>query len=197
MNLINFLENNVKKHPTKIAVIDEERNLSFKQLYDEVQRFSSNLNLLSKKNLISLYSENSADFIIAYLGIIKSGKIAHLVPHEISENNLLNQIKSTDSGAIICSSSIKKKITNYSAIKIPFFEFSELSNESETKTSTNCKINNLAYLIYTSGTTSEPKGVAISHKMIEFTTKNIIKVLEYSDLDVDVLPLPLYHSFGL
>ena len=33
--------------------------------------------------------------------------------------------------------------------------------------------------------------------MIEFTTKNIVKVLGYSNLDIDLLPLPLNHSFGL
>jgi long-chain acyl-CoA synthetase len=52
-------------------------------------------------------------------------------------------------------------------------------------------------LIYTSGTTSEPKGVPISQEMIEFTTKNIVKVLGYSKNDIDLTPLPLYHSFGL
>ena len=40
-------------------------------------------------------------------------------------------------------------------------------------------IGNAGYdLIYTSGTTSEPKGVAITHSMIEFTTKNIVKILK-------------------
>jgi len=33
--------------------------------------------------------------------------------------------------------------------------------------------------------------------MIEFTTKNIVKVLGYTDSDINVLPLPLHHSFGL
>ena len=55
----------------------------------------------------------------------------------------------------------------------------------------------VAYLIYTSGTTGEPKGVPVSHDMVEFTTKNIIDVLGYSETDIDVIPLPLYHSFGL
>jgi len=33
--------------------------------------------------------------------------------------------------------------------------------------------------------------------MIEFTTKNIVDVLGYSNSDIDLLPLPLHHSFGL
>jgi long-chain acyl-CoA synthetase len=33
--------------------------------------------------------------------------------------------------------------------------------------------------------------------MLNFTTKNIINILGYSSSDIDILPLPLYHSFGL
>ena len=194
MNIINFLENCVEKYPTKTALVDEGKSLTFQQLYQEVQNFSSRIGFLNKKNVISLIAENSISFIIAYLGIINSGKIVHLIPSEISEFNLLNQIRSADSEAIICSNMAKKNL-NYTA-KIPLFEFSEIKSQSASY-GNNFKVNELAYLIYTSGTTSEPKGVAISHAMIEFTTKNIVKELGYSNSDVDVLPLPMYHSFGL
>ena len=194
MNIINFLENCVEKYPTKIALVDEERNLTFQQLYQEVQNFSSRIAFLNK-NVISLVAENSLSFIIGYLGIINSGKIAHLIPSEISEFNLLNQIRSADSEAIICSNTAKKNL-NYTSVKIPLFEFSEIKSQSASD-GNNFKVNDLAYLIYTSGTTSEPKGVAVSHAMTEFTTKNIVKELGYSNSDVDVLPLPMYHSFGL
>ena len=195
MNIINFLENCVEKYPTKIALVDEERKLTFQQLYQEVQNFSSHITFLNK-NVISLIAENSLSFIIGYLGIINSGKIVHLISSEISESNLLNQIRSADSEAIICSNMAKKKILNYTLVKIPLFEFSEIKSQSASY-GNNFKVNDLAYLIYTSGTTSEPKGVAISHTMTEFTTKNIVKELGYSNSDVDVLPLPMYPSFGL
>ena len=194
MNIINFLENCVEKYPTKIALVDEEKDLTFQQLYQEVQNFSSRIAFLNK-NVISLVAENSLSFIIGYLGIINSGKIAHLIPPEISEFNLLNQIRSADSEAIICSNTAKKNL-NYTSVKIPLFEFSEIKSQSASD-GNNFKVNDLAYLIYTSGTTSEPKGVAVSHAMTEFTTKNIVKELGYSNSDVDVLPLPMYHSFGL
>ena len=154
MNIINFLENCVEKYPIKIALVDEERNLTFQQLYQEVQNFSSRIAFLNK-NVISLIAENSLSFIIGYLGIINSGKIAHLIPPEISEFNLLNQIRSADSEAIICSNTAKKKILNYTSIKIPLFEFSEIKSQSASY-GNNFKVNDLAYLIYTSGTTSEP-----------------------------------------
>jgi len=195
MNVINFLENCVEKHPTKLFIIDNEWSITFQELYDKVQKFSSSIEFLNKKEVISLVSENTISFIIAYLGIINAGKIAHLIPQEISQKNLLNQLKSADSEAIICPQTTKENLRNYSSIKIPIVSFNEIQYKNEKLISS--KINELAYLIYTSGTTSDPKGVAISHEMTEFTTKNIVNVLGYSNSDIDILPLPLHHSFGL
>jgi len=196
MNIIDFLVKNAKVNSTKTAIIDTHRSITFEELYKEVKIFSNSDLFLDEQNVISLVSENSISFIIAYLGIINSGKIVHLVPPEITENNLSNQINVSNSKAIICNSTLKKNFLKLESINIPIFEFEEISSKNKNQKNIS-KINEFAYLIYTSGTTSEPKGVSISHSMIEFTTKNIIKVLGYSNRDIDLLPLPLHHSFGL
>lgn len=196
MSVINFLKNCVEKHPTKLALVDEKKSLTFRELYQEVQNFSSSIAAFNKKNVISLCSENSVFFIIAYLGIVNSGKMVHLLQPEISESNLLNQLRTTDSEAIVCSNIVKESLTKHTSLEIPVLEFGEVLSEHKQGMMTP-KMIDLAYLTYTSGTTSEPKGVAISHSMIEFTTNNIVNVLGYSNSDVDILPLPLYHSFGL
>ena len=119
-----------------------------------------------------------------------------MISPEISEINLFNQLKSSKSKNIICNQLMKKKILNFNSIKTTIFDIEEIllkHNNKEIESS----LNKLAYLIYTSGTTAEPKGVTVSHSMIEFTTKNIVKVLGYSNSDTDLLPLPLNHSFGL
>jgi long-chain acyl-CoA synthetase len=196
MNLIDFLRKNVENHGDKVAIIDNRKEITFFQLYGEVEKFSNNIEILNQEKIISLVSENSISFIIAYLGIINSGKIVHLISPEISEINLFNQLKSSESKNIICNQLMKNKISNFDSIKTTIFEIEEiLLKHNNKKIKSNVK--ELAYLIYTSGTTSVPKGVTVSHSMIEFTTKNIVKMLGYSSSDIDLLPLPLNHSFGL
>jgi len=196
MNIINHLKNNVEKNPTKVGFIDEENSCTFQEMYEQVEKFSSSQLLSNNKKVISLISENSLSFIIAYLGIINSGKIVHLIPSNISKKKFLNQIESADPGIIICPDNAIMNIKNLNSSKVPVFEFSKIISKA-IKNKETTEISEIAYLIYTSGTTAEPKGVPISHDMIEFTTKNIIKILGYSNTDIDVLPLPLYHSFGL
>ena len=196
MNLIDFLRKDIENCGDKVAIIDSNNEITFLELYKKVEKFSNNIEELDQEKIISLVSENSISFIIAYLGLIYSGKIVHLISPEISETNLYNQLKSSKSKNIICSKLIKDKILNFHSIKIKILDIQEILLKNSNIKNRTCT-NKFAYLIYTSGTTSEPKGVIVSHSMIEFTTKNIVNVLGYSDSDIDLLPLPLNHSFGL
>ena len=126
MNLIDFLRKNVENYGDKVAVIDKSREITFYQLYEEVKKFSNNLDILNQEEIISLISENSISFIIAYLGIINSGKIVHLISPDISEINLFNQLKSSKSKNIICNQLTKNKISNFNSIKATIFDIEEI-----------------------------------------------------------------------
>ena len=55
----------------------------------------------------------------------------------------------------------------------------------------------LAALVYTSGTTGEPKGVMADHAAMIFATETIAAYLDSKDTDVVLSPLPLSFSYGL
>jgi acyl-CoA synthetase (AMP-forming)/AMP-acid ligase II len=55
----------------------------------------------------------------------------------------------------------------------------------------------IAFLQYTSGSTSEPKGVMISHKNLAHNLKLIMKELNANQSTVNVAWLPQYHDMGL
>jgi len=196
MNIIDSLRNNVKKYPSKIGFIDEENKVTFQEMLDCVEEFSSSESFKNKNQTVGLILENSIEDIIAYLGIINSGKIVHIIPPNITEKNFINQINSSNPYIVICSEKNRINFSNFDIKDLTIHTNEEIIAKSIVQEKIPV-INKIAYLIYTSGTTSEPKGVPISHEMIEFTTKNIVKVLEYSKNDIDLTPLPLYHSFGL
>jgi len=192
--IIDYLEKNKQNYPKKIFLQTESHKITYEEMYNKVCNFEVGLNQFKKKSIISIMFENSIEFVISYLGIIKSGKIVHIISPSISKKNFIKQIESCNPKMIL---SLNKFINEFKNEKntINFLDFYEFEKENyENNKNENSDI---ASLIYTSGTTSSPKGVQIKHSNIEFTTQNIIKVLDYSNCDVDVIPLPLSHSFGL
>ena len=57
--------------------------------------------------------------------------------------------------------------------------------------------NQLVSIMFTSGSSGQPKGVMLSHKSVNQSIKNITSYVGYSNLNKEVIPLPLHHNFGL
>ena len=196
MNTIDqFLTNSSKSNPEKLALIDHNSKFTFSELEEKVNKFSTFLNQFQEKSVISLLFDNTSEFVVSYLGVINSGNVAHLIPTGISNSNLQKQISSAHPKLVLSSDSHFEKIKDLeleNLEKVKFSEVKELSSENKKPSP-----NDYAYLIYTSGTTSTPKGVPITHSSCDFSTKNITRTLQYSKTDIDLLPLQMSHSFGL
>ena len=196
MNTVaDFLNNSYRTNPDKIAIIDNDSKLTYSELHEEVNNFSSFLNKFPKNSVVSLLFDNTHEFVISYLGTINSGCIAHLIPTGISQKNLIDQISSAKPKLVLSSENYFSKIAEVESKNIEKLKFSEVKKTSYQDRKP--QPSDYAYLIYTSGTTSSPKGVPVTHSNCVFTTANIVRTLQYSQDDIDVLPLPLSHSFGL
>ena len=194
MNTIfDFLTNSTASFPKKIAIITKENKCTYEELYTLTNMVSSTLSKYPQKSVISIILENSIDSIATYLGILHSGCIAHIISPNTAVHNISEQLNSAKPQLIIGTKAITDKI-NASVVTM---DFDGILSDNKVQIKRDIDPSDIAYLIYTSGTTSKPKGAAVSHANVVFTTSNIVKVLGYTKSDIDILPLPLSHSFGL
>ena len=194
--IVDYFKNNVRDSPKKTALIYDKQILSYEQLNKLVSSTSTSISNLEKKSVVSIFIENSSDFIISYLGILNAGLIAHLIPTYLSNQKIKQQLDNANPSLIISSNSLIDKINDiqYKCKKVVV---TELTGNKFMETFHNSAVEDIACLIYTSGTTANPKGVSITHSNYVFTTNNIIKILNYNKSDINILPLPLSHSFAL
>jgi len=192
-----FLENSVNKNPNKIALVTTEQRHTYKELFELVKGFSSYISKFPKNSVVSLLFENSTEFVISYLGTLYASCIAHILPTNISDENLVKQIDLSEPRTIVTTKQFIKKIQKLTDTNIEKFDFTDVPINYNKSSTRKPEPNSISYLLYTSGTTTFPKGVPVSHQNCVFTTKNITDVLDYKEIDINILPLPLYHSFGL
>lgn len=161
-----LFEQQVEKYPNNIALIYENKKLTYEDLNKQANQLA---NLLSNDyqvkpgDFVALYLDRSEYVIIAILAILKTGAayvpISPDVPHERA-----NYILKDSQPKLI----ITHEKYRYFSFKNVFFIDSPsihacLLKHSITNPTTNLTNDQLAYIIYTSGTTGLPKGVLQPH----------------------------------
>ena len=198
MNCVDYLFDNTRSLHKEL-VFGAQEKISYQTAYYNSQGIAKYLTKkIGQGNNILLISHNSPFFIIAYLGILKSGNVCIPLDPAIEQNNLnfiLNKTKA--SIGFISSLTLKK-------LKISIELFSEtninsiISNEEDGGEITKeFDGNQIAEIIFTSGSTAIPKGVMITHNNIIANTESIIQYLELKEHDRVLVVMPFYYCYGL
>ena len=184
----------------RTAVIDSGGEYSYPDLIDASQRVASYL-LDGRKDMnearVSFFIPPGFDYVAVVLGIWRAGGIA--VPLSIShpDRELEYVIKDSGSELLLAAPKFKGR-------------FGKLSGKIGTGFSTveealRCKKTSLplvtedrrAMIIYTSGTTSRPKGVVSTHSNIKAQITSLVKAWGWSSNDFILNVLPLHHLHGV
>ena len=217
MPIHKILDETAERFPERPAFLYPEK-LTFKQFKNQVDIFATalkNLNI-KKGDRIALYGPNSIQWEISFYGLEKAGAI--LVPMNPLFKETEVEYEANDSGAeIIIASQPLYPIVNAVENKTNFkniiiiesgdkkdipdgtIGWSELINSTKLDPpdyNFNTK-EDLAALVYTSGTTGLPKGTMLTHYNMVSNVIQICQLFELSEIDVAMTVLPLYHIYGL
>jgi len=208
---------NLDDDKEKIAFTFKGEKYSFEEVRLSVNYLS---NILLEKGIkkgdhVSLLSLNSYNWIIAFFSIIRIGAVAILQNYILRHNELVHAIKSSDSKFIVYGKYVAQakdendfekildetKISEKNTLSIKDIDFKEVlkdytekplpeyDREEESKRT--------SYIIFTTGTTSEPKGVMLSqYSVLNIIYHNLYK-LDPVFSEKFMCLLPMFHCFGL
>ncbi len=183
----------------KDLIMGTQESKSFKTIFEESSKLANYLkNNYGQDNRLLLVAPNSSFFIIAYLGILKSGNVCIPLDPEI-EPELYKFIREKTSSTICFFS---KYIQN--RIKPDIYYITEdilaeiIQGENDLAPSEpEFNGDRLAEIIFTSGSTALPKGVMLSHNNIIANTASIVQYLGLSETDIMMVVLPFHYCYGL
>ena len=190
--LENILVENCFKNQDKIAIVCGDKKVSYSNLINNILSYSSFLKKKIKtNNKVMLKCKNSIEWVIYYFAI----KFANNIPVIIS-----NMTPSKKTKKIIQENRIKYIITDQklsfkNTINLKFPKY-YLKNKKVKKKFLNFK-NKYDEILYTSGTTGAPKGVILTKKNSYFIAKMINKIVKLRKKTIELISIPLSHSFGI
>ena len=189
------------KDLNKDFVLGPVEQISYPQLYEKGLKLAHYLKKeIGENNNIILISQNSVFFLIAYLGIMKSGNVCVPLNPVIEQENLEFIINATESKTIFVLQRTREKYLFQNAL---IFNETDLENLINSITKIDDSLakkfdeNRLAQILFTSGSTGLPKGVMLSHKNLKANTDSIVEYLKLTSDDIIEIVLPFFYCYGL
>lgn len=193
-SVVEQLARNATQQPTSAAIRDKS-SISYGELWERVLAaadYFSNRGV-GQGDRVLLAAVSQPAFAIAYFATHLSGGVAVPIDPAAPRGRREQILESTDPVLAICSGP-----TPAVDLKCPIVLLDELRGLPTAQRDFDFpKPEQLADLIFTTGTTGRPKGVQLTHGNLAAAVNQINSVIQITEQDVEVLPLPLNHSFGL
>lgn len=190
--------------PHKIAIIDPDGEYSYQQLNDASDQWARRF-LYQKTDLkgdrIAYMIQPGFNYVAVQWGIWKAGGVA--VPLCISYPlaSLAYVLSDTKAVQVVIDADFEEILLSYAnqnSIKVHSIVDEGFQNVTSNKVDLPSTISNQpALILYTSGTTSLPKGVVSTHGNLDFQMDCLIEAWEWSQKDRTICILPLHHIHGI
>lgn len=190
MTIIKALYENSIKYPDRLAVSCCDGDISYKELWEYVNKFASylkNQGLTTGDTVVIQGMQNTA-FVIILFGTLLSGGVVVPVDKNITSNNLAEIVKSTKSKFIFS----KETFINYTLSGVLYI-ISTISIVEHIFPAEE----NISDILYTTGTTGTPEGIIHTNKSHYATVENIFSTIKMPDNNIALIAAPLNHSFAL
>jgi len=207
MNLAHNLERSALLFPDRPAVAEGDRELSYAQLNERVNRVATSLIGLGIKphDHVALTHPNSIDWVTFYYGVLKTGAVAVTLAATLSDDEIRNLVTHA-----------KPRVVLGDAAKLQDLEVLKTDGKIETIVCPGGDLtieqlveagspsfravekdrSDTAVILYTGGTTGVPKGVLITHEHVIFSAQAIAYYEHCNQFDRALCFVPFNHVFG-
>jgi len=205
--LLNYIEEHIKSKNRYFCYKDKYRtwSWSYREIYQHARQFAGLLQSLDigKGNRVLLKGPNCPEWVAVFIGCLICGVV--VVPIDVKSDSDFEEMvqKKVRAKLLVCPRGDKIKFFKLKSIYFEDLERCLSSIPCADNLSYFVNSNDLAEIVFTSGTKSIPKGVMITHGNIEANLKSIQPVIgKYKKMfhfmfNLKILSLvPLSHMYG-
>ena len=209
----NLIAEQSRKHPDRIAIQALDRQpLSYSHLCEHIQGIAATLNSfgIGRNDRVAIVLPNGPEMATACMAVATCATCAPLNP-EYKTGEFEFFLSDLDAKLLLIQSDIKTPVRDVAqAMGIPILEVNSSNNSEAGLFNLKAKMNpssakqakfaqpdDIALVLHTSGTTSQPKIVPLSQRNICATVANVSQSLALEPHDICLNVMPLFHIGGL
>ena len=181
----------VQQTPDKVALISGDTEVSYSQVWGNCLKAAyklRNIYHLNKGDRVILSAVGNIEFAYVYFGVHLAGGICVPVDPDTNQTRFKYIQASTSP---ICV------IGTLHNVDIKTIDFADVTDCEMMANFSAPVLSDISDILFTTGTTGAPKGVALSYLNQAAAARNINEYIGNTSEDVELLALPVSHSFGL
>ena len=188
---------------------DKGLNVTYRELDAETAKLANGLKELglSEGDRVTVQVDKCIEMVYLYLACVRSNIIFHPLNPAYKEKELSYFLDDAKPSLFISNEETISSISDLSlehSIDHLFVlnndgsgNFSDISTSEDNYITVACSEDDIAALLYSSGTTGKPKGIMLSHGNISSNAESLVKAWGFQESDCLLHALPIYHVHGL
>jgi long-chain acyl-CoA synthetase len=213
-DLLELFETSTKRHATRVAMRIERDGRKEQYTYADLRELATRVaGFLASEGIkpgdrVMLVSSNAPEWGMSYFGVLKAGATCIPCDPESSTAEILNFARAGNAAGMICSQAVinehaelQELLREQGLTRLwtydDVFALPDEQTEDEriALLPQRAHAQGVASLIFTSGTTGQPKGVMLSHRNLTSMVSMLSSVFDMTTRDGVLSVLPLHHTF--
>ncbi len=209
MDIFQILTESAQRFGQKPAIIFKNNNVTFGDLRAKVLALARGLQGLgvARGKKIGLYLPNCPEYIYSYLSSFLLGAVVIPLDYMLKSDELISCLSHGEADFVIALpkpeidwGAIQKDVPSLKKVIALGAEFERLFNETPSLTlptkGEGISDDDPALIMYTSGTTGQPKGILLTYKHLQGSPQAMKYFVDLTDTDVKLCAIPLSHIGG-
>lgn len=211
MNLSELLAYQSRKYPEKEGIVTPDERLTYAEWNDKVNQLARAMMRLGIQagEKVIIHMPNTKEFVISYFAVHRMGAVAVPINAKLVANEISSIYDHSDASVLMTHELLFAQVSRLADEKSgtfiktgasdhSWYSFSEILEKEETTALVNdAHEDEEASILYTSGTTGDPKGVVFTHKNILTVSSMMAVELEMKPSSRMLHMMPLSHSAPL
>ncbi|MBB4133901.1 fatty acyl-CoA synthetase [Gordonia humi] len=201
-----LLRRSASRTPNTIALRFADRDWTYRDLDDAVTRAAARLLSLdvAPGARIAAFGVNSDAYLIGFLATIRAGLVHVPINFALKAGELRYLLEDSGASVVLVDPPLRPTLDEVAG-ELPVIALRD-ADDSLLATASDGPVpsveatvaaTDLAQLLYTSGTTSAPKGAMMTHQALVHEYVSCLVGLDFAATDAPLIAMPLYHSAGM
>ncbi|MFI5730208.1 class I adenylate-forming enzyme family protein [Kribbella sp. NPDC051587] len=193
-NFADLLRDTARRHGDRVALVDGDRRLTWTELDAAVEtaaRGFAAAGLVPGWRVILLVA-NSIEFVTSYLGVLRSGLVAVPLNTGLTKSEVDTVVAHSGARLAVTDADLAGLVEGVRTVRA-----GDLEGDAVLQPTIDPET--LAVLLYTSGTSGDPRAAMLTHRALTANVKNLSELGpdRMGPEDVVLGVLPMFHAFGL